>query len=692
MRARFSTLGDIKRLGLGGKLTLAFAAALLLSSCLSVAIAGYLLKQDFDERSDQGSKVVAHLIDASMSQYAEKITRAVDTLNADSELLRDVLSALGTPRQRRINYFRFLSKLDELGQKYEVDQINVYFQSSARQQFILYGVADSSLRHIFSFSPERPGEDPLEIERDEYGLISLKDQSYDNYPFRFPLTLAGEKEKFSLVTFQNQPYLDISYPLTNLIYGRDDDDTGFFKKGKVYGILRIFLKLPATFVEDLERRSSHTISFYREDGEFLQGKVKLEDKLDAAKSFSHMGVDQLEYINYPSTVMVKGLPFAKILVSFEQRLLKQKILQAIILIFTSTFLAALLLLYFLSQYLQNHLIQPIRRLTQFSQKFAEGDRSAWRSLDEVNQLIEHEEIGNLQQTFVAMGREIEETVTHLEERVKQETERLMFAQQTSISMGKMVAGIAHDMASPSALIKMEVQDAAPRLDQMQEKIAIIFADATDPDVLVVRDFFTDHLGTLGERIEHINIAVQRIIDIQSAIRNQARQDLKPESHNLSHLIHETCIIVQSKLRGLNVKQDCPDQTMLHCVRPQMGQVLTNLIGNAADALWENGYQRREGRTAIIVRCVPSEHKGMLLIEIEDDGPGVPDSIRTKIFEGNFTTKATGEGTGLGIVLSRSIIEQHGGTLKLATPRELSGACFQIEIPQEEQVQLVANAS
>jgi two-component system NtrC family sensor kinase len=102
------------------------------------------------------------------------------------------------------------------------------------------------------------------------------------------------------------------------------------------------------------------------------------------------------------------------------------------------------------------------------------------------------------------------------------------------------------------------------------------------------------------------------------------------------------------------------------------QVLTNLLTNARQALEERPQPRRVWLTA-------SANGGWLQIEVTDNGPGIPDTIRSRVFDPFFTTKPTGAGTGVGLAVSRGIIEAHGGSLGLAPPNG-EGACFVIRLP------------
>ena len=100
----------------------------------------------------------------------------------------------------------------------------------------------------------------------------------------------------------------------------------------------------------------------------------------------------------------------------------------------------------------------------------------------------------------------------------------------------------------------------------------------------------------------------------------------------------------------------------------------NLLANARQAM----EAAEKGRT-LIVRT--RQRGDMVEIRIVDDGPGIPDDVKAKIFDWFFTTKPPGEGTGLGLAVSREILQTHGGNLRLEdTPG--GGATFVLEIPRE----------
>jgi two-component system NtrC family sensor kinase len=106
----------------------------------------------------------------------------------------------------------------------------------------------------------------------------------------------------------------------------------------------------------------------------------------------------------------------------------------------------------------------------------------------------------------------------------------------------------------------------------------------------------------------------------------------------------------------------------------MTQVLTNLLVNAQQALEGEPQPRRIGMSA-------AEEDDFIVLEIADNGPGIPDNLRSRVFDPFFTTKPMGAGTGIGLAVSRGIVEAHGGSLTLA--RADRGATFLLRLPRQE---------
>jgi|GEM_PF-5437936 len=129
-----------------------------------------------------------------------------------------------------------------------------------------------------------------------------------------------------------------------------------------------------------------------------------------------------------------------------------------------------------------------------------------------------------------------------------------------------------------------------------------------------------------------------------------------------------------KMRQIRLVTDLADDVpAIDGVSAELHQVLLNLVLNAGDATAEGG------AVMVTTRRLPN---GRAQIEVSDTGTGIPEEMRDRIFEPFFTTKG-GAGTGLGLSVSREIIEAHGGTIELADDSSSSGATFLIELPAAE---------
>jgi CheY-like chemotaxis protein len=107
---------------------------------------------------------------------------------------------------------------------------------------------------------------------------------------------------------------------------------------------------------------------------------------------------------------------------------------------------------------------------------------------------------------------------------------------------------------------------------------------------------------------------------------------------------------------------------------QVQQVLLNLVINAEQAMLS-----AKGRGILVVRTWHDVDQESVVLEINDDGPGVPDAVQPKIFDPFFTTKEVGKGTGLGLTVAYAIVQEHGGRIRLESRPE-AGASFYVEIP------------
>jgi two-component system, LuxR family, sensor kinase FixL len=221
------------------------------------------------------------------------------------------------------------------------------------------------------------------------------------------------------------------------------------------------------------------------------------------------------------------------------------------------------------------------------------------------------------------------------------------------TLGEMAAGIAHELNQPLAAIANYTQ-ACQRL-------------------LASGDMSSEELG---EVLGRVTAQARRAGDVIHRLRAFVRRHTPDRRHrDANELIHEILPLVEMDCRSHEVDlelQLLPDLPRVQVDGIQLQQVILNLTRNAVEAMTT----REPARRRLVIRTSVSGGDEVQLA-VEDTGPGVPQSLVEQLFEPFFTTKA--EGMGLGLSLSRSIIEAHGGVLRYDSGAE-SGSIFRIRLP------------
>ena len=237
------------------------------------------------------------------------------------------------------------------------------------------------------------------------------------------------------------------------------------------------------------------------------------------------------------------------------------------------------------------------------------------------------------------------------EKEKNELQTQLFYAEKLAAIGTLVAGIAHEISNPLAIVRGYSHILGKKLKEI------------DPE---------NHDMTATT----INNAIDRIVIIINGLRTYVSADtVHMEVLDINKVIFETISLVQETLKetGIEIRHNlAKDLPHVRCNVGKIQQVLINLLNNAIDAL----KQLPEGRRISIETLVKEED---VIILLSDNGPGVPEDILGKIMDPFFTTKEVGKGTGLGLSVSSAIIESLGGTFKVSS-KVGEGATFHITLP------------
>ena len=268
------------------------------------------------------------------------------------------------------------------------------------------------------------------------------------------------------------------------------------------------------------------------------------------------------------------------------------------------------------------------------------------------------EIGELGAAFNAMVREARERRAELEERVRRRTEELRQKEQALVqseklaSLGLLAAGVAHELNNPLTSIVMNTH------------LALEEVGAEAPIRAELRKIDAD-AGRCRRIVEDLRAFahVRQVERVPTAVDALVEQAVASTAHD----VDRWAVSVRREL--------APGLPKVPCDPARLVQVLVNLLANAAYAAGEGG--------RVVVRA--RREDAWLAFEVEDDGPGIPAALRSKIYDPFFTTKP--DGTGLGLSISHGIVSEHGGRMEVesltredAGPDGRTGTTVRVLVP------------
>ncbi|MEH2453754.1 ATP-binding sensor histidine kinase [Nostoc sp.] len=245
------------------------------------------------------------------------------------------------------------------------------------------------------------------------------------------------------------------------------------------------------------------------------------------------------------------------------------------------------------------------------------------------------------------------------------------------ALGNLVAGVAHEMNNPLGFISASLQQAKPSLADIVEHLKLYQSSLPNPDDEIIdhaKEIDLDYsLEDLPKIIDSMVMACDRLKNISTSLRTFSRADKDYKvPFNIHQGIDSTILILKHRLKAneqrpaIEVITDYGNLPQVECFPGQLNQVFMNLLANAIDALDESN----AGRSFKEIKANPNRIIIKTFLENEsvkfaiiDNGKGMNESVKQKIFDHLFTTKGVGKGTGLGLAIARQIIEEtHNGKL------------------------------
>jgi signal transduction histidine kinase len=305
------------------------------------------------------------------------------------------------------------------------------------------------------------------------------------------------------------------------------------------------------------------------------------------------------------------------------------------------------------------IVRPVDQLAAATDRIASGARTLRFPRYGARELVDlgasvQAMAGKLISEEAALILKVEE-LTETTRRLTQTQAQLVRSERMA-SVGRLAAGVAHEIGNPIAAL-MGLQD--------------LLLDGDLPT-----ETHRDFLQRMRKETERIHTVLRDLLDFARPEEKASEGSAPPAPADVRVVVDDVVSLVrpQKFFRDVRLETEIVGAPYVALPAPRLTQVLLNVILNAGAALASAG--RQEGRVTIRARAADAKS---VRIEVEDNGPGIAQAVRDRLFEPFVTTKEVGEGTGLGLAVCRGLVESAGGEVGL-DPAYSGGARFYVVLP------------
>jgi len=305
------------------------------------------------------------------------------------------------------------------------------------------------------------------------------------------------------------------------------------------------------------------------------------------------------------------------------------------------------------------------KVFQYRSSYVRDESGSWNEIQVVEDVTER---ARLREELVAANEDLERKVQDRTRELREKQAQLVQSEKMA-SLGNLVAGVAHEINTPLGALHSNTDI----FIRTFKKIRSIVDDPGLPEELRNDTEFQKLLEAIDSLNSVSHTATARIVAIVDSLRNFARlEEAEQKVVDLHEGIESTLTLVHHQLKNrIEIVKNFGAIPPVRCFPNQLNQVFMNLLVNAAQAIEDKG--------TITISTYVREPGGRVVVEIGDDGRGIPPEQLSRIFDPGFTTKGAGVGTGLGLSIVYQIVRDHDGEVEVESEPG-RGTSFRVIIP------------